>query len=850
MHDALYRVIFDAVSDALIVIDDEQHFVAANASACDIFGVSLEELLTRTLSDFLKSNSTARTRQWKQPFRDKGQQQGEITLRRPDGTFLDVEYRTTSEIAPHRHLSILRPLTERQRAQAIETRLSTELSAQRIRLKGILTSVPGVVWEAWGEPDGASQRIDFVSDYVEAMLGYRVEEWLQTPNFWLSLVHPEDRERAARTAAKGFASGTGYIDEFRWITKDGRTLWVEARAVIIKDDVGRAVGMRGVTFDISARKQAQQDLQLSEERFRFLFEQSPVGMQILKPDGKTVRVNRAWEELWGLTLEQIKDYKMLEDQQLVEKGIMPYLMRAFAGQPISLPEAYYDPKESLNIAGGRARWTRPIAYPLQSKGTTGEGIIHEVVLTHEDITDWKQAQHNLQFLLEASGVLSASLDFETTLKNLAEFAVPDFADYCAVDLFEKESIRRVALTHRDPEKKAFIREMGEEFPLASDAPAGSVNVRRTGEAEMKSGISDELLRASIQNKQKLAFVRALNLKSYISVPLKARGETVGAITWVRDSRSPAYDEADFQLAKDLGHRASIAVENALLYQNATAALGAAKDANKAKDDFLAVVSHELRTPLSAISGWASLLRHDAVDQETRDQALEIIERNCFVQGRLVEDILEVSRIVGGTLKLELMPLDLAATIDTSLATIETTAATKFVQIEVHVERPVLINGDEVRLHQIITNLLSNAVKFTRENGLIQLSLSTSHSHATIEVADNGQGISSEFLPHVFDRFRQADGTSTRRYGGLGLGLAIVQHLVELHDGTIRAQSPGEGQGATFTVQIPLLSAHANRIADKSSTLADASLLSGQIQQDKRLSGLDILVVDDEPDAIK
>jgi PAS domain S-box-containing protein len=846
MTDQLYRAIFEAALDALVVVDDEQRFIAANPSACDIFGVSLETLLTRNLLDFIDRGEQPGAQHLWQQFRERDRSQGEIRIRRFDGTFIDVEYRATADISENRHLSVLRPLTERHEARAVQAELLSQLEAHQNRLKGILDSVPGVVWEAWGEPDAACQRIDFVSDYVETMLGYKVEEWLETPNFWLTIVHPEDRDRAASAAAEGFASGAGHIDEFRWMTKDDRAIWVEARAIVIEDKDGKAVGMRGVTIDISARKQAEQALQFSEERFRFLFEQSPMSMQIVEPGGKTVQVNRAWEELWSTTLDRIEGYNLLQDQQLVEKGITPYLLRAFGGEPTLLPEIYYDPQETIAVPDARARWTRAFAYPIQNAGH-----ITEVVLTHEDITDWKQTQRNLQFLLDASGVLTSSLDYEATLTNLAEFAVPSFADYCVVDMFEEQAIRRVALTHRNPAKIALIEELQQRFPQRLDAPVGVARVRRTGEAEMVAEISNELLEASIQNEEQLALARQLNLKSYICVPLLTGEKAVAAISWVRDSSSPSYDAADFELALDLGRRASIAIENALLYRNVTAALASAEAANRAKDEFLAVVSHELRTPLNAISGWASLLSRDCLDASTRAQALEVIERNCYVQSRLVEDILDISTIVGGTLKLERKPIDLASVVKESLPAVNTLAQAKSIELELNLEPSLLIAGDDLRLQQIITNLVSNAIKFTGQNGRVQISLTASGSQAQLRVADNGQGIASDFLPHVFDRFRQADGTSTRRHGGLGLGLAIVRNLVELHGGTVQADSPGAGQGSTFTVELPLLSPISPQGQDTQplSTLAQETEPFGNLpQKSSQLAGLQVLVVDDEPDA--
>lgn len=271
----------------------------------------------------------------------------------------------------------------------------------------------------------------------------------------------------------------------------------------------------------------------------------------------------------------------------------------------------------------------------------------------------------------------------------------------------------------------------------------------------------------------------------------------------------------------------------------------AQQANRIKDEFLAVLSHELRSPLNPILGWAKILQTRLQDEAKTQYALETIERNAKLQAQLIEDLLDVSRILRGKLSLNTGQIDLAFTIKAALETVRLSAEAKSIQIQIRIEPnvgPVL--GDPSRLQQVVWNLLTNAVKFTQPGGQVEIRLEqidapdTSTAYAQIVVSDTGKGISADFLPYVFDYFRQADGTTTRRFGGLGLGLAIVKHLVELHGGTVQADSPGENQGATFIVKLPIIRTTKHNPTDTSSS--NPSIFN--------LDGLQILFVDDDRDS--
>ncbi len=268
------------------------------------------------------------------------------------------------------------------------------------------------------------------------------------------------------------------------------------------------------------------------------------------------------------------------------------------------------------------------------------------------------------------------------------------------------------------------------------------------------------------------------------------------------------------------------------------------DANRLKDEFLGIISHELRTPLNAIVGWIDLLRTRRLDSKMTDTALETIERNTKALHHLIEDILEVSRTIQGKLRLTVTAVNLAEIIAASLATVQIAADAKKIQLHANIDSTVsLIMGDADRLQQVIYNLLSNAVKFTPSGGSVEVQLASVADHIEIKVSDTGIGIKPEFIPYVFDRFRQADSTSTRYYGGLGIGLAIVRHLVELHGGTVNVESKGENRGTTFTVHFPLTTA-----ADQNGRIKEESPSSTPVNTNgQSLAGLQILVVDDDQD---
>jgi CheY-like chemotaxis protein len=296
-----------------------------------------------------------------------------------------------------------------------------------------------------------------------------------------------------------------------------------------------------------------------------------------------------------------------------------------------------------------------------------------------------------------------------------------------------------------------------------------------------------------------------------------------------------------QLAAD---RIALAIEQRRLYEVERQARRQAEEANRSKDEFLAVVSHELRTPLNAILGYARLLRRRPQDPQGVEHAAEVIERNGMAQSRLIEDLLDTAGIITGNLRLEIGPVDLVSVIEEAVQTIRPAADAKGISLQAELPPEVgQITGDPIRLRQVVWNLVSNAVKFTPQGGRVEVRMERIDPHICITVSDTGKGIKAEFLPDIFERFRQADGSITRRHGGLGLGLSLVKYLVELHGGTIDVASEGEGRGTRFKILLPV-----RAIATPVGKAEGAPVTAEITEQAAMLAGVRALVVEDEDDA--
>jgi PAS domain S-box-containing protein len=443
--------------------------------------------------------------------------------------------------------------------------------------------------------------------------------------------------------------------------------------------------------------------------------------------------------------------------------------------------------------------------------------------TLTDIHEQKRAERSQRFLADSTTLMASSYNYEETLARLAGAVVDGFADYCLVDL----------LLPGTPFRRIVRARTGAGDPDLWLADACTRDeAYRLGARSLKYGPvllspADDAIAVPAGAGPSPDFKPT----SLVSAPVVLRGDVVGAITWLGLSGRCRLDRADFDLAVETSRHVALALENILLYREA-------QETNRRKDEFLAILSHELRTPLNAVLGWTELTKLETVDQKVVE-SLGVIERNAKSLSQLVADLLDVSRIITGKLELSRVPVELRSFLTDVIATVQPLADEKRIELSLQLPtRGSIMQGDVDRLRQVMWNLLVNAIKFTPDGGRVQLTMLCTPTKVRITVEDSGPGIAPELLPYVFDRFRQADSSSTRKHGGLGLGLAIVRHIVELHGGEVRARSSGAGQGAQFTVELPILDQDERRTVPASAP-PDRGALCG-------LEGTTVLLVDDDP----
>ncbi len=569
---------------------------------------------------------------------------------------------------------------------------------------------------------------------------------------------------------------------------------------------------------------------------------------MLDAEGRVLTSNAASERITGFALDEIRGRHVrlfFEDEDRAS----------------GIPERELEVARATGSFDGEGCRRRrdgshyPASISLSSLRDDDGRVVGFVKITH-DVSRYREllareegarrraeaAAVRLSVLAEASRVLAEQEStIDALLDALARTIARMFGDTCAVSLAtDGGALRLAALAERDetrraPAALARVAPRPHHAHARADGPASSATDRafagrRTVRAEGE--------RWSLDGGE-------ASLASVIAAPLQAKGACLGVLTVARASFGAPYEEDDARLVEELAHRAAASLDNARLQAERKEALERAEEASRMKDEFLAVVSHELRTPLAAILGWTSLLRRPRGGEPASiARGLEVIERNARTQTKIVEDILDVSRIVRGKLAIEPRPTSLSRVAREAIDSVRTSAAAKEIELLLVDEgEPHVVMGDEGRLFQVVWNLLANAIKFTPTKGHVTLSLAHEAGSITLTVADDGAGIHEEFLPHVFERFRQAERSSTRRHGGLGLGLAIVRHLVEAHGGQVRVESEGPGRGASFSATFPVRDSQPGEPAARLGSLPDADA-----PESIDLRGVRVLVVDDEPDA--
>jgi PAS domain S-box-containing protein len=644
------------------------------------------------------------------------------------------------------------------------------------------------VWD-W---DVVANRVSW-TDSLYHIHGVTSEQFDGSVEGFASLVHPDDREVVSTALDKSLNTGAPYQLEFRTLRPDGEVVWLFTDAVVLREN-GKPVRMVGATLDITDLNRAEKALRDSQARYRAVIEALPAAVYTTDAEGRITMFNQAAVELSGRVPTIGSDswcvtWKLYyPDGTPMPHDECPMAMALKKGEAIRGFEAVAERPD-----GSRVSFV-PFPTPLHDSNGKLIGAINMLV----DITDRNSTEKVLRHfaaIVETSddAIISKDLNGIITSWNPAATRLYGYT--------AEEVIGRPVSILIPPERP-------------DEEPAILAKLRR--------GESIDHYETVRMGKDG----RRLYVSLTVSPIRDAKGNVVGAS----------------KIARDITDQKQTQEEIARLLAAERAARYDAEVASRSKDEFLAMLSHELRTPLTAMLGWLSILREKKLDKKTSEHAIETIERNAKAQAQLIEDLVDISRIVGGKLNLEVGPTELLPVINAAVEVVRPAANAKNISIEVNYDStvgPVL--GDASRLQQVIWNLLANAVKFTPKDGSVYLDFRRAGSSAEVVIRDTGMGITPDFLPHVFERFRQAESPVIRSHRGVGLGLAIVRHLIELHGGTVQAESDGENRGATFTICLPL--------AVVRYTAASVNLVDEANGKDSNaLNGLRILLVEDEPDA--
>jgi len=647
---------------------------------------------------------------------------------------------------------------------------------------------------------------------------------------WLEALHPEDRSRLA-PAAPAVGSLTCRVRR-----ADGAWREVLVRTLPVTDETGRLVEWLYLARDITERPEdrqarAEEELSQSEARFRSLVQTSVASIWTTNAEGIPIEDAPSWRAFTGVTLEQWLngsawlDTCHPEDRERV----------AEAWQRALTTKTPYEVDGRIRHVSGSWRWVLSRAVPVFNL----DGTVREWVGSNTDISEARRAEERATRLQAATSALSQALTPGDVARAILMEALRGLGSEAGV-VYRRSAEGLLEILYEVGHRKSFLDHFRTLSPDAHNNPV--VDAVRTG--EVKWFCSNAHL---AEHYPEVAALRGRETTTALTMlPMWVNGRPVGAIVLsLPDERTSSPEELRF--LRLLAQQCGEALERARLYEVAEQERQRAEQASRLKDDFLGVLSHELRTPLTAILGWVQILRTRELAPDRRERALETIERNARAQTQLIEDLLDVNRIVSGKLRLDVRPTHPAKVIESALEVVRPAAEAKGLQLQALLDPEVgPLQGDPNRLQQVVWNLLSNAVKFTPQGGRVTVCLSRGPAHVEIEVKDTGDGITESFLPHVFERFRQADASSTRRHGGLGLGLAIVRQLVELHGGTVEAHSAGQGLGATFLVRLPLVAPRPDAVEPV--RVQPPPGVSLPVNYPKELRGRRILVVDDDADA--
>ncbi len=665
---------------------------------------------------------------------------------------------------------------------------------------------------------------------AEQMFGYTAEEIVGRS---IRLIIPADRQHEEDMVLARIRADQS-VTHFETIRqrKDGTLLPISLTVSPIHDEDGRVIGASKIARDISERVHAA----VASRRLAAVVESSDDAIVTKDLNGIITSWNAAAQRMFGYTADEAigRSIRMLIPDELQgEEDVV--LAKIRAAERIDHYETIRQRKD-----GTRLNVSLTVS-PLRNERGEIVGaskVARDVTERVRLLAEARQHASDTEKIGEVGALVASTLDREVILQKVTDIATEltraQFGAFFYNTTDPASGDAYMLYTLSGAPREAFAK-----FPH----PRVTALFAPTFYGHGPVRLDDVTVDPSYGKNAPYHGLPPghLPVRSYLAVPVKGIGGGVLGGLFFGHSEAAMFTERHERLAMGVASWASVALENARLYADA-------QTANRMKDEFLAVLSHELRTPLNAIVGYSRLLRGNILSGEKASRGLETLERNATWLTQIVEDVLDVSRIVSGKIRLDVQPVELPLIVDNAVATIQPAADAKGVQVQAAIDPRVgPVSGDPSRLQQVVWNLVSNAVKFTPRNGCVQVGLDAVNSHVEIVVTDTGIGIRPDFLPYVFERFRQAEAGTTRKTGGLGLGLAIVRHIVEMHGGTVEAASEGEGRGATFRVRLPAMVARSERIETRREhpRTERREALSGLGD----LTGIHVLAVDDEEDAL-
>jgi PAS domain S-box-containing protein len=729
--------------------------------------------------------------------------------------------------APLRTVGAALDITERKRSEE-----ALKLSEERLSLALKVGAIGSFDW------DIPMDKAILTGKYC-AIFGLPLSKSTCAYEDWRRCVHPSDFSACEASLQAAFEHRLEeWWAQYRILRADtGELRWVESRRRIFYDAQGAPLRMIGTILDITDRILAEEAIRESEESLRQLADAMPQIVYTCGPDGLVDYGNQQWSEYVGFPVEQSIGRKWMEavhtdDLESVEQRVRESVK---TGQP-------FDTEYRLRRKDGQYRWHLSRAIPIRN----AQGRIVKWIGTATDIHDRKEAEAEREELLAREQAARAEAEHSAeSIRRLQAVTDSALAPLTLDDLLHEMLSRirellatdfaAILLLTEDEQWLSVRATIGwEETVTGLLVPVGQ------GLAGYIAASRAPLVVEDLSKMEVINPVLRRNVRSLIGAPLIVEGRLIGVIH-ADTARPRRFTEDDVRLLQLAADRVALAIEQTRLYEVEQQARRQAEEANQMKDEFLALVSHELRSPLNAMLGYAAMLRYGGLDALKVKHAAEVIERSGKAQAQLIDDLLDTARIISGKLRLEVGPVDLVSVIQQAVQTIRPAADAKGISLETDLPSEIgQITGDPVRLQQVVWNLLSNAVKFTPQGGRVEARLERVDPYFCIAVSDTGKGISPDFLPYVFDRFSQADASSAKRYGGLGLGLALVKYLVELHGGTIEAASAGEGQGAMFKVTLPVRAV--------ATPVGEAGVAPVRVKISGELAGVRALVVDDEHNA--